>query len=90
MTEQQILDLLKKLIEIPSINPNFSEGMSEMNIALYIHDWLIQHGIKAQIEEVRPGRPNIFAEIGNGKGPTLCLCAHLDTVGDNPSFSTKL
>lgn len=52
-----------------------------MPIALFICDWLRSHNIKAQIEEVLPGRPNVFAEIGEGEGPVLCLCAHLDTVG---------
>lgn len=76
-----MLDLLCELIRIPSINPNFAEGSGEMSLAIFIRDWLLTHNIKAHIEEVLPGRPNIFAEMGEGEGPILCLCAHLDTVG---------
>lgn len=76
-----MLDLLSELIRIPSINPNFAEGSSEMPLALFIRDWLNTHKIKARIEEVLPGRPNVFAEVGEGNSPILCLCAHLDTVG---------
>jgi acetylornithine deacetylase len=38
-------------------------------------------GVKAWTEEVVPGRANAVAEVGAGEGPTLVLCAHLDTVG---------
>lgn len=76
-----MLDLLSELIRIPSINPSFVEGSSELPLALFIRDWLQAHKIEAHIEEVLPGRPNVFAELGEGDKPVLCLCAHLDTVG---------
>jgi acetylornithine deacetylase len=37
--------------------------------------------VGARIEEAAPGRPNVVAQVGAGHGPTLVLCAHLDTVG---------
>lgn len=41
-----------------------------------------------------PGRPNIVAEVGKGRGPTLVFCAHLDTVGTKgmtiPPFERKV
>lgn len=96
LAKDQILELLSRLIEIPSVNPNLEPGgdSNEMKIALYVRDWLVSHGIKAAIEEVEPGRANVFAEIGNSAGPTLCLCAHLDTVGVKemtiPPFQAKV
>lgn len=82
LNKEEVAELLSNLIRIPSINPNLtSEDSNEMELAIFIKNWLTERKIKAQIEEVQPGRPNIYAEIGNGKGPTLCLCAHLDTVG---------
>jgi len=81
--KQQVLELLSALIRIPSINPNLTDekDQNEMNIAVYARDWLQKHHIKAVIEEVQPGRPNVYAEVGEDQGKTLCFCAHLDTVG---------
>ncbi|MBS0654437.1 MAG: ArgE/DapE family deacylase [Verrucomicrobia bacterium] len=83
LQKPQIEKLLCDLIRIPSVNPHLTEDKesNEMNLALFVRDWLISHTIKAHIEEVEPGRPNVYAEIGDGDGKTLCFCAHLDTVG---------
>lgn len=76
-------ELLRDLIRIPSVNPTLApaEGQSEAAIAAFARDWLAQRGVTARLEEAAPGRPNVYAEVGGGDGPALCLCAHLDTVG---------
>ncbi|MCI1696326.1 M20 family metallopeptidase [Aneurinibacillus aneurinilyticus] len=81
--KSNILELLRELIRIPSVNPTLApeEGHNEVKIAEFVVDWLRKHNVDARIEFVEPGRPNVFAEVGDGEGPTLCLCAHLDTVG---------
>lgn len=78
-----VLDLLQGLIRIPSVNPTLvpDEGQGEAAVAAFARDWLAQHGIRAWLEETAPGRPNVVAEVGDGDGPTLVFCAHLDTVG---------
>ena len=78
-----VLDVLRQLIRIPSVNPTLvpDEGRGEADIAAFASDWLAQHGLRAWLEEAAPGRPNAVAEAGQGNGPTLVLCAHLDTVG---------
>ncbi len=83
LEKSKIEKLLCQLIRIPSINPNLSVGKetNEMALAIFVRDWLTDHKINAHIEEVQSGRPNVYAEIGKGNGATLCLCAHLDTVG---------
>ncbi len=83
LNKGEISTLLCQLISIPSINPEFVEdkNSNEQEIATYIYNWLTARHIKAAIEEVVPGRPNVYAEIGSDDGPTLCLCAHIDTVG---------
>jgi len=50
-------------------------------IAARARDWMAARGLGSWLEEAAPGRPNAVAQIGNGPGPTLVLCAHLDTVG---------
>lgn len=83
LSKTKVSELLCELIRIPSINPHLIVGKdhNEMDLAHFICNWLKEHNIKAQIEEVQPGRPNVYAEIGEGNGPVLCFCAHLDTVG---------
>jgi acetylornithine deacetylase len=78
-----ILDLLQELIRIPSVNPTLvpDEGRGEAAVAAFARDWLAQQGMRAWLEEAAPGRPNAVAEVGDGNGPTLVFCAHLDTVG---------
>ncbi|MBU8878104.1 M20/M25/M40 family metallo-hydrolase [Bacillus sp. FJAT-29790] len=81
--KSNVLELLRELIRIPSVNPTLApeEGHNEMKIAEFAVEWLKKHNVDARIELVEPGRPNVFAEVGDGDGPTICLCAHLDTVG---------
>lgn len=78
-----VLDLLQELVRIPSVNPTLvpDEAHGEAAVAAFARDWLAQQALKAWLEEPTPGRPNAVAEVGDGSGPTLVFCAHLDTVG---------
>ncbi len=82
-SRQEILHTLQSLIRTPSVNPTIApaEPYGESAIAAFVCDWLKRRGIRASIEQAAPGRPNVFAEIGSRTGPSLVLCAHLDTVG---------
>lgn len=75
--------LLEQLVRIPSINPAIApdEGKGEAAVAAFVREWLASNGVQAWIEDAAPGRPNVVADVGDGDGPTLVLCAHLDTVG---------
>ena len=77
-----ILELLQQLIRIPSVNPTLApeEGHGEAAIAAFASQWLAARGLHSWLEEAAPGRPNAVAEAGEGPGPVLVLCAHLDTV----------
>jgi len=91
-----ILDLLQQLIRIPSVNPTLvpDEAHGEAAVAAFARDWLDQQAMRAWLEEPTPGRPNAVAEVGDGSGPTLVFCAHLDTVGTAgmtiPPFEPRL
>jgi acetylornithine deacetylase len=78
-----ILDVLKQLIATPSVNPTLSprEGHGEGAITAFGKEWFDRQRVKSWLEEAAPSRANLVAEVGTGKGPTLVLCAHLDTVG---------
>ncbi len=83
LSRAAVLDLLQQLIRIPSVNPTLApdEAHGESAIAEFACAWLTEHGLRSWIEEAAPGRPNAVAEGGDGNGPTVVLCAHLDTVG---------
>ena len=91
-----VLDVLQNLVRIPSVNPTLvpEEAHGEAAVAAFARDWLARQGVKAWLEEAAPGRPNAVAEVGVGGGPTLVLCAHLDTVGTAgmtiPPFDPRL
>lgn len=73
--------LLEELVRIDSRNPDLVPGApGERIIAEFCVHWLQSRGIDAWIDEVKPGRCNAVGRIGGGAGPTLTLCAHLDTV----------
>jgi len=82
LSRPTVLDLLQQLIRTPSVNPTLApeEAHGEAAIAAVARDWLAAQGLRAWLEEAAPGRPNAVAETGDGQGPSLVLCAHLDTV----------
>jgi len=90
------LDVLQQLIRIPSVNPTLApeEAHGEAAIAAFARDWLAAQGLESWLEEAAPGRPNAVAATGAGAGPTLVLCAHLDTVATAgmtiPPFEPRL
>jgi len=96
LSPDAVLDVLQQLIRIPSVNPTLvpDEPHGEAAVAALARDWLAQRGVRAWLEEAAPGRPNAVAEVGDGNGPTLVFCAHLDTVGTAgmtiPAFDSRL
>ncbi len=79
-----ITELLAGLVATPSLNPDLcpaEPGRGEEAVATWACEWLRAQGVPARLETVAPGRPNVVAEAGAGRGRTLALCGHLDTVG---------
>jgi acetylornithine deacetylase/succinyl-diaminopimelate desuccinylase family protein len=74
--DRETLNLLRALIRVPSENPPGSEEAIARILASYFED----NGVPARLREVRPGRPNVVAEVGSPDGPTLVFNGHLDTV----------
>jgi acetylornithine deacetylase len=83
LSPDAIVDVASRLIRIPSVNPTIApdEKGGEAEVAAFACDWLSRHGVPAALEPAAPGRPNAVGEVRKGDGPTLVLCAHLDTVG---------
>lgn len=69
------------LVATPSVNPTLSPGgAGEARIASVAADLLEEWGLRTEVREVAPGRPNVIATLDGGE-PVLMLNGHLDTVG---------
>jgi acetylornithine deacetylase len=79
----EIIELLRHLVAIDSINPDLVPGSAgEEEIARFIANWFEQAGLEVVRDEPAPGRPNVIGIArGTGGGQSLLLNAHMDTVG---------
>lgn len=74
--------LTRRLVRTPSVNPVLEEGgAGERQVADLATEWLHGWGYRPVVSEVAPGRFNVVARRGAGRGPSLLLNGHLDTVG---------
>jgi acetylornithine deacetylase/succinyl-diaminopimelate desuccinylase-like protein len=76
-------ELESLLVAIDSRNPWLIPGApGEGAIAAVLAERLASTGAAITVDQVEPGRPNVVARWpGTGGGRSLCLNAHLDTVG---------
>jgi acetylornithine deacetylase len=75
--------LLKELVAIDSVNPSLVPGAKgEAAIAAAIAAHLRRIGLDVELQDAAPGRPNVIGVLeGRGRGRSLMLCGHIDTVG---------
>ncbi len=96
MKTDELVQLTKELIQINSINPwLIPSEAGETELASHIANWLKCLPLEVNLEEVEGGRCNLIARLpGSGGGKSLCLYAHLDTVGcelwKDRAFSPRL
>jgi acetylornithine deacetylase/succinyl-diaminopimelate desuccinylase len=77
----EIRELLKQLVQAPSYR---GVPRQEEKTVAALADFLSANGIEATQIEVRPGRPNLLANIhAPSPGKDLVLCGHTDTVPPN-------
>ena len=95
LTRSSVLDVLRQLIAVPSVNPTLAphEGQGEGNIATFVNNWFASKGVRSWSDEVAPKRFNAVAQLGEGQGAALVFCAHLDTVSTDgmsiPPFEAR-
>ena len=71
-----VIDIAKSMIAFDTSGP----PTKEMPLAKWIHDYLTDMGVDAELYEVAPDRANVIAELGAGKGAGLVLSGHIDVV----------
>ncbi len=81
--EDYLITATQQLVQIISTNPSLSpEGKGETEIAAYLEKQLNNLGLDVKRSEIAPGRENVVGILkGSGRGRSLLLNAHLDTVG---------
>jgi len=74
----ELIKLTQSLIKIPSHKD--VQGR-EKEVANYIYDFCVEHGLEAELIPVEGERCNVIAYLrGDGTGKTLMLNGHTDTV----------
>jgi acetylornithine deacetylase/succinyl-diaminopimelate desuccinylase family protein len=75
------LTKLEEMIKIPSV------VRDEKELAHYLQNELDGLGLKTELHEVQPGRPNIYAKLeGTGPGKHIDFNGHTDTVPVVPGW----
>jgi succinyl-diaminopimelate desuccinylase len=78
---EDLAHLVQELVRIPSVYRPKEAGGNEGRVAGFIADYLERAGFEVHVEEVAPGRPNVWAVwLGDGGGKTLLFEAHTDVV----------
>jgi acetylornithine deacetylase/succinyl-diaminopimelate desuccinylase family protein len=83
---EEILKLTQELVAIPSPNP----PGKEKDVALYLTDLFREMGLKVEMKEVCPDRPNVIAVWDSGRaGPTVMLNGHMDVVPPGDGWTVE-
>jgi acetylornithine deacetylase/succinyl-diaminopimelate desuccinylase-like protein len=78
-----VAGLLQALVQIPSVNPAGSPGTDqtgEQACAEFVARFLQNCGAEVELQQVKPGRPNVIGKFHSPGKPRLLLAPHLDTV----------
>ncbi|MBI4579293.1 MAG: M20 family metallopeptidase [Planctomycetes bacterium] len=84
--QQQLRDLLAKLVSIDSVNRNLEEAnrdRAEERIAAFVAEHMRSLGMAVEVREFQPGRPNLIGhwpDQGDAGAGSLMISAHMDTV----------
>lgn len=78
-----VIELLKALVRIDSVNPSLVPGAAgERAVARALAEHMRGLGLEVHVQEVAEGRPNVVGVLeGREPGRSLMLCGHIDTVG---------
>ena len=83
---EELARFVQDLVRIPSVyRPGWPDG-NEARIARFLAGYLEGEGFEVNVEEVAPGRPNVWAVWDGGRpGKSLLFEAHTDVVTEGSS-----
>lgn len=96
--DDEIVDLTRGLVRIPSVYRPGVPGANEAEVAIFVERWFRREGLQVEVQEVAPGRPNVLAWLGEKVGGrSLLLEGHSDVVTEGdpqewtyPPFAAEL
>ncbi|WP_419920301.1 M20 family metallopeptidase [Candidatus Poriferisodalis sp.] len=84
-TGQSMAELLSEMVRIPSVNPMHHGPRSGTVAEAEMANWVAQRaealGAEVELDEIEPGRPNVYARFAGRTERMLTVDVHLDTVG---------
>ena len=81
MTFSPVIETLRSLVAINSVNSSYEDGPGERALATWVREFFEQRGIVVWEQEVFPDRPNVIARLpGRDSSRRIILEAHMDTV----------
>lgn len=82
---QRRVELLSELVGINSVNPGQAGERSGPAGEKALSHWMANRaeslGANVTLDEVEPGRPNVYAEFPGNSDQVIAVDVHLDTVG---------
>jgi succinyl-diaminopimelate desuccinylase len=82
---QQCADWLRRLVQIPSVNPAYVGPRAgipgEARIMAHVAEWFAELGGEVLSEDVYPDRPSIYGLWRGHSAQWMAVDVHLDTVG---------
>ena len=76
----ELVALHQALVRIPTVNTGAPDSGNELAACQLLAGRMQAEGIAYEILESAPGRGNLVARVGAGKGPSLLLMSHVDVV----------
>lgn len=74
--------LTRELVRVDSRNPSLvAGGPGEHAVARALGEVLTSWGLRVELRDAAPGRPNVIARAGKAGGRSLLFNGHLDVVG---------
>ncbi|QDO89324.1 M20 family metallopeptidase [Ornithinimicrobium ciconiae] len=83
--QDDLVALTKELVRAPGHNPPGEEAAT----AQVLLEACRSRGLRIEVTEVAPGRPNISAQLPGGAGPGLLLLGHTDVVPPGEGWSAS-
>ena len=84
--QDEVVELCRDLIRIPSVNDGTGEGPGERAAAEYVAEKLAEVGLEPEIFESAPGRASVVARMAgeDSSRDALLIHGHLDVVPAQP------
>lgn len=75
-----VAELLRRLVDIPSVHPHFDSHGGEQAVAEFVCQWFSGEAVRATMDRFSQGRANALVTVAGTGSRHILLHAHSDTV----------